>query len=306
MMDFLKNLYVKYGIGAVNAGACNANFRQLFEQKAELLRYFTFNSDKQGVADESDCRHEVVVTLTTYGRRLYDVYLAIESIMQGSIRPDRIILWLEEGLRGTILPISLQRLQTRGLEIDYTKDIRSYKKLIPTLLKYPEAICITIDDDLIYNFDLLENLIRSYKSSPGYIHANRVHYVRTTNDGYPLPYNDWGFCKGVEDPSVFNFATGCGGVLYPPHSLSPEVFDENTFMQLAPKADDVWFYAMALLNGMRVKKSFTRSEVGEEYIQNEEVQSQTLNQFNVAGGGNDPQIKAVFEKYGIYEILKKQ
>ncbi len=60
---------------------------------------------------------------------------------------------------------------------------------------------------------------------------------------------------------------------------------------------------MALLNGYRVKKCFTRSSSGEEYIQNEGVQAISLNSANVAGGKNDEQIRAVFEAYGIYDIL---
>jgi len=83
------------------------------------------------------------------------------------------------------------------------------------------------------------------------------------------------------------------------------VFNENVFMSLAPYADDIWFYAMAILNGTEVRRVYTRNELGEEYIQNESVQGQALNHSNVAGGGNDSQLKSVFDKYGIFEILKK-
>lgn len=305
-MGILKDLYIKYGVGAATAGAYNANRCQLFEQKAEWLRYFTLNSITSGVTDDRICAEEIVVTLTTYGRRLYDVYLAIESIMQGSLKPNRIILWLDEGLKEMTLPITLQKQMKRGLQIEFTEDIRSYKKLIPTLVKYPDAICVTIDDDLIYCFDLLENLINSYQKEPQYVHANRVHSVKLNENGSLKPYNSWGFCKGVEFPCKFNFATGSGGVIYPPHCFDKEVLNKNAFMTLAPRADDVWFYAMALLNGYVVKKSFTRNESGEEYILNENVQTEALNHANVAGGGNDSQIKAVFERYRIYDILKKK
>ena len=50
----------------------------------------------------------MIVTLTTFGQRLNDVYLAIESIMQGSLLPNRIILWLADDMRGKVLPVTLQ------------------------------------------------------------------------------------------------------------------------------------------------------------------------------------------------------
>lgn len=303
-MNFLKKLYFKYFIGSSTAGANIANERQWFNQKAEMLRCFTFNTTRKGVTDDKLCDAEVIVTLTTYGRRLYDVYLSIESIMQGSVRPNRIILWLADDMQGKVLPVTLQKQMARGLEIEYTPDMRSYKKLVPALMKYPESVCVTIDDDLIYNFDLLENLVNAYNEDPGSVHAYRVHAIKVDDNGNPIKYNDWDWGRGSENATKYNFATSGGGVLYPPHCMSPHVTDSEAFMRLSPMADDVWFYAMMLSNGYRVKKCFTRSILGEEYMQNESVQAESLNSSNVAGGKNDEQIRAVFQAYGIYDILK--
>lgn len=303
-MKSLRNLYIKYLIGGSRFGAEAANKALFFEQKAEMLRYFTLHSSESGISAQKLCNHEVIVTLTSFGDRLQDVYLAIESIMQGSMLPNRIILWLAEDMSGKVLPITLQKQKSRGLEIEYTPDTRSYKKLIPTLLKYPDAVCITIDDDQIYNFDLVENLVNSYNEDPGCIHACRVHRIKVDSKGCLLPYNDWDWCSGSRQATKYNFATTGGGVLYPPHSLSPHVIESESYTRLAPLADDVWFYAMALLNGYPVKKCFTRSSSGEEYIQNESQQVNSLNSINVYNGKNDEQIRAVFETYGIYDILK--
>ena len=37
-----------------------------------------------------------VVSLTTYGRRVHVVFLAIESIARGHTNPSRLILWLDD------------------------------------------------------------------------------------------------------------------------------------------------------------------------------------------------------------------
>lgn len=48
------------------------------------------------------------------------------------------------------------------MEIAYCPDYRSYKKIIPTLRKYPEDVIITIDDDVLYGHETLEYLINAY------------------------------------------------------------------------------------------------------------------------------------------------
>lgn len=306
MVNKLKNIYIKYFVKGAYAGSYDANRIQLFEQKAEFLRYHTLHSNEVGITDELLCDSEVVVSLTTFGRRFFDVYLAVESIMQGSVKPNRIILWLQDELKSKALPITLKRQISRGLEVRYTKDIKSYKKLIPTVMLYPDATIITIDDDQIYNFDFVENLINAHKETPDCIIGNRVHRIVKGSKNTISSYNKWKFGRGYHIASKLNFATGGGGILYPPHSLSHRVFEENLFMLLAPKADDVWFYAMAILNGTKIRRAYTRSENGEEYLQNESMQDEALNHTNVAENGNDSQIAAVFTKFGIYELLKSE
>ena len=65
----------------------------------------------------------------------HTTYDTIESIMEQTMKANRIILWLDYSFEKQPLPKALQLLQKRGLEIEYCKDIRSYKKLIPALKK---------------------------------------------------------------------------------------------------------------------------------------------------------------------------
>lgn len=300
----LLNFYFKYIVNPISTGATIANKKLIFELTSERLRRQTLNSIESGISDEKVLDKDLIVTLTTYGKRLYDVYLTIESVMQNSIKPNRIILWLEDKLQEEELPITLKKLQKRGLQIEYTKDIRSYKKLIPTLNMYPDSYYLTIDDDVIYNFDLIENLVNSYKRNPGYVHANRVHSMVFSKNGDLLPYNKWPLTQKTDIPSFSNFATGVGGVLYPPGCFSSHVLDENAFMKLAPKGDDIWFYAMARLNGYMTIKAFSHCDGCDNYLTNETVQDIALNRTNVGESGNDGQIAAVFKTYNIYDLLK--
>lgn len=291
----------------LQADIINTQLHQnLFEQKALQLTEQVHHSTERGISSEKLCDEEIIVSLTSYGKRIYDVYLAIESIMQGSIKPNRILLWLsEEEFSNKVLPQTLQKQVERGLEIRFCKDIKSYNKLIYTLKEFPKACTITIDDDLIYNFDLVENLVAAHKNDPNCIWANRIHEMTYNKDGSLKSYLQWLFTVNHDCTNKKNnFFTGVGGVLYPPNSLHKEVFNEDVFMGICPTADDVWFNAMARLKGTEIRKSYTHSPNGEDFLVNESLQSEGLITINNNPNNcqNNKQIKAVFEKYGIQKI----
>lgn len=276
----------------------------IYEIRNDWMINKALTCNDSGITHEVLCEHEIIVSLTTYGKRLYDVASTIESIMQGSMKPNRIILWLQEDMRNAILPIALQRQQNRGLEIAYYKDIRSYKKLLPTLKKYPEATIITIDDDVIYTYDLVEKLVNMHKIHPLQIIANRIHRMILDKNGMPIEYMNWDLCATPTDSSPLNFYTGVGGVLYPPHSLDNEVFNEKVFMDICKFADDIWFKAMALKKGTQVLKCYTHSKQGQDYVVNPNVQDIGLLNINTGSKGlNDKQLKAVFEHYNLWNKL---
>jgi hypothetical protein len=224
--------------------------------------------------------------------------------MEQTVKPNRIILWLaEDEFNLANLPHSLLKLADRGLTIEFCKDIKSYKKLVPALNKYPDDVIITVDDDVLYPFDLIENLISSYKKNPDLIHFCRGHRMKLGKNGFLIEYLEWDFFIRDFQISKLNFPTGVGGVLYPPRSLYPDVTNEDLFMSLAPKADDIWFKAMALLNGTLSKKAYTHNADGIDYVELErEAQTETA-LFNTNQYENDEQLKAVFSEYGLYDML---
>ena len=159
----------------------------LLSQRINYLRDKTINSITQGVSTEKSCDNDVVVSLTTFGNRIHNVHLAIESIMQGTVKPNKIVLWLaEDEFKNKNLPKTLQLQQERGLEIEYCQDLRSYKKLIPSLSKYSDSCIITIDDDAMYEYDLIERLINTHIDNPDKICACRMHRIVLGKDNKPV------------------------------------------------------------------------------------------------------------------------
>lgn len=278
--------------------------RQEYIIRRENFINHILNDCSIGITKERYTNHDIIVSLTTYGKRINDVAFTIESIMQQSIKPNRIILWLDNSFKEKKLPQSLLFQKKRGLEIAFCTDIRSYKKLVPALCTYPNDAIITIDDDCLYDYDILERLITAYLQDPQYIYCTRFHRMTFAGTNI-LPYNKWKWRSNIEEASHLNFATGVGGILYPPHSLDDEVTNETVFMDICKYADDVWFKAMAIKKGTLVKKVQTRSIESEDYLENGDVQDIGLRIINVKTDNlNDKQIKAVFEKYNLYSKLQ--
>ena len=199
--------------------------------------------------NRSEIRKEkVIISLTSYGRRVKSVLpFTIISLLKQTYKPDKIILWLNENYwNNENLPISLLKLKKYGLEVCFCNDIKSYKKLIPTLNAYPNDVIITVDDDVYYRRDVVKLLIEAYRQDPSRIYTHRAHQILLSETGQLKPYNDWIMnISGSIGRSVF--PTGVGGCLYKRSLLYSDICKENLFMKLSPKADDVWFYFMEVL-----------------------------------------------------------
>ena len=195
---------------------------------------------------------KIIVSLTSFPARINYVYKTISSLLDQTLKPDLVILWLAEEQfvnKEKDLPANLLELQQFGLSIKWCKDIRSYKKLIPALTEFPEDIIITTDDDIYYDRNMVELLYKAYTKSPQYIHCHRctkMFYKQGTLTAKA------GGKKYYKQPSFANKSVGVGGVLFPPHSLYKDVTNEKLFMTLAPTNDDIWFWLMAVMNGTKI------------------------------------------------------
>lgn len=277
------------------------------ERRKEELTRISLKASSSGVSSQSYVPgKQVIVSLTTHSKRLYEVFLAIESIMQGTYLPNRIILWLGDDAQSIDLPDTLHRQLQRGLEIRYTQDLGPHTKLIPAILAFPDDIIITIDDDMFYAYDMVENLIKAHNLHPADIISNRVTVMTFDPSGLLRSYMKWEHYSHPVVDTRRNLITGVEGCLYPPHSLHPEVFNSQVFRSICAYADDVWFTAMAILQGTLVRSLFTHYERGcAGGINNMSVQDIGLwhANDNEADCRNDQQIKAVFSQYNIYPLL---
>ena len=100
-------------------------------------------------------KKQVIISLTSFPEAIPFAVQAIQSILMGSVLPDKIVLYLTYSQFGENgIPEELQNLADSNsiFEIrNYDDDIRSYRKLVPGLVDFPDAVIITIDDDVFEN-----------------------------------------------------------------------------------------------------------------------------------------------------------
>lgn len=249
---------------------------------------------KPKVNENEDRGTPIIASITSYPARFDSLHLTLKSLIQQPKPVDKILLWIafEDEKQ---LPKNVLRLKNAGLiEIRLTKDTRSYKKIIPALKHFPEAVIITFDDDVFYPQNTISKLIELHRKHPNQVIANRTHCITKSEVGYIKPYRQWiKNCSDLQHPET-NFQTGVGGVLYPPGSLSNQVMKQELFTQLAPHGDDIWLYWMMRLNG----NIALQTENNFEFYHWPFSQKTALYKQNVRQDGNDIQIQAMLDYFG--------
>lgn len=237
-----------------------ANIYQCFKKLGRLNKLQAGDVLRLGQQSSYDLlrnilRKPVVVSLTSFPERINSVAETIGSILNQSFKPDHLVLWLASEQfpkKEDDLPDVLLSYKSQGLLIEWTEDVKSYKKLIPSLKKYKNTIIVTADDDLIYPQSWLLELVLTHLITPNSIICHRVHEVCLDNEGEILPYKNWPKEVKGGKTTFLNFFTTGAGVLFPPGALHLDVTRRDLFEKLCPTGDDIWVWGMAVRNGTNI------------------------------------------------------
>ena len=248
---------------------------------------------------QKNVAQDVVVSLTSYPARLPQLHLVIRSLLHQKLAPREIVLYLGNDTRDEDIPSSLRELEKYNFTIKTgCEDLKPHKKYFFAMQEYPDDAVITVDDDVIYDKDFVQDLYNCYKKFPGCVASRRVHRMIQDTLGNIKSYNDWQWeCTQILEPSHQLFSTGCGGALYPPKVLPPETFDAEAIKAHCLNTDDIWLKFMELKADVKVV--FTNSKVIHPLtVRN--TQASALMHTNTAGENrNDINIRAMESFTGI-------
>jgi hypothetical protein len=144
----------------------------------------------------------VVVSLTSYGSRIESVHLTIESIARGSVRPARMILWIDSIDDLNALPPALERQRGRGLEILLADNYGPHTKYYPYVESETNFAVplVTADDDIIYPSNWLAGLMTAHRTHPHAIVGYWIRRLAFGADGRPATYTAWPYASDTPSP----------------------------------------------------------------------------------------------------------
>ena len=231
-----------------------------FEIQSEYLNKYTLVV-KDYIKNILDPKIPVYISLTSIFKNQDILLQTLQSIMKQTRLPDKIFLYLSE--ESYILDTGFKDKKITNtnllkfinvnsiIEIGWVKNTGSYRKLLPILKdKWDEdCIIITIDDDTIYDTNLIENLVNDY-----YKHNCVIGYRGFTPSFDKLENFDYQKRVKLQHLSLYNFFTGKGGILYKPqffHKTHDLIFNDKIYLDTCPTGDDIWFYIVRLLNNVK-------------------------------------------------------
>lgn len=247
---------------------------------------------------KTESPYKLIVSLTTYGKRLENVDICVRSLLRQRKMPDRILLYLGDDVTDEMIPDKLKRLQEYGLIIKKGyEDIKPHKKYYYAMQEYPDATVITVDDDAIYDDKLVESLWDMHEQYPDTIVARTVKRMLSDEHGI-LSYNEWEYLAShvTSSPGMEYLAVGIGGTLYPAGCMPEKCFDRELIKKCCLDIDDLW------LKFMEIEENIPVVHCPSDYfvpVMIERKQKEGLFEKNVLENKNDVGIKKIQKELGV-------
>ena len=242
---------------------------------------------------------KVVVSLTSYYKRVGFLEPTLKSLLMQTILPDKITVYFGSDTIESQVPDDVLRYRDKGIEFifDGEKNLKPHKKYFYAMQEYPSAKIITVDDDIIYPHELIERLIDGYKNFPHSICATRVHKITFDSMKQIRPYETWKKeYTHTKVPSNKLVAIGCGGVLYPPNSISKKAFDAKEIIDNCLNADDIWLKFMEIEQNSKV----VYIPLSNPIVTTPGTQGEALSKTNTGiSAQNDLYINNLMKKFGV-------
>lgn len=248
--------------------------------------------------DKSEVK--VIVSLTTHDIRLTNgtAEKVIKNILDGTFKDIRVVLTLFKDDINKI-PASLKTLINENVIelIVADENLRPHLKYFYAMQKYRDLPVITIDDDILYTDNFVEELYKNWLLRKDCIIGRRCYRIISVN-GQLARYFYWmrpGIVKTLE-PTQALFATGVGGILYPPNILElsekdiPEI--KETLID-----DDFYLKAREIKKGIKTFSIINNeAELYKKNLDDPVTQSIAIGWINCAQGTSDNNIaKYYFE-----------
>ena len=237
---------------------------------------------------------EVIVSMTSYPKRIDNIKPTLDSIFNQTVQPDKIFLWLAasefKNKEDDLPQYLLDLVKKKKIYIKWCNNLKPHKKYFNALQEYQSSIVITVDDDLIFDNDLIECLLKSYIKYPNAISAMRTHLMK--KDGHKFDkYKNFLLEQNliINKPSMNILATNGAGTLFPPNIINFDYFSEELITKLGINCDDILLKLFEVVSDVPVVQPRKFKEL--KYVPN--TQECSLWQINQLPDGNDKTLENI-------------
>ena len=207
-------------------------------------------NNKDVVADE-----RIIVSFTSWKKRIQYCSHIVDLMTKQTIKPYKIILNLstdEFVNKESDLPDDLVKKQNGVFEIYWVKEnTKAYKKILPTLERFPNDVIVSVDDDIEYPLDLIEKMYNEYKA-----YGKKLPITSGTYKWKNDIFTHYGCFSLIKKDFVGNYL----------NDLYQNVVLKNG-IDIIPFSDPVITYAV-LLNGLQYRMTpyFNMSKIREKSV----------------------------------------
>lgn len=203
---------------------------------------------------------KIIVSLTSYPKRMEMMPRVVASLNNQTIKPDRIVIYLsKEEFLDCKNMVDEKYYEENNVTISWvSNNYGPYKKFIYSFKEFKDDIVITVDDDVEYAETMIEDLLSGAEKFPDAVIARRARLITSTDDDRIETYENWSTIREEEagffanNPRFDLIAIGMGGVLYHPNRFSEEIFREDLFKEVCPNTDDLWLKLFEVLANVPV------------------------------------------------------
>lgn len=205
-------------------------------------------------------RDTIIVSMTTWPPRFTSAVAAMSEIVEQrkaynlADKVHCVLTLSEEEVSATYSRQEacelMRKMDEIGVEVIIDRgNIRSHKKLMPTLAKYPCNPILVVDDDCIQREGWLNTFVCDHSKHPDDIIYGTSRSRMTVNNGIIHEERKHLTCSKAGEWSVnLKPANGAAGTLYPACTFNDDrFFDRKLMMTVSPSSDETWQYAFAMI-----------------------------------------------------------
>lgn len=174
-------------------------------------------------------KEQIIISMTSWSKRISNIPAVLDTIWAQTRKPDAVVINLAEPeFPDRKLPDDVQAYIDAHPKIRinwHTKNTVVWKKLLPSLDLYPDALFLTIDDDILYPKTMITDFMRAHKKNPD----------------APISGNKFRF-RGVK------CHCGCASLVQAKHFAGWKTYWSHKFRAACPSSD-IFYTRLAAANG---------------------------------------------------------